>query len=335
MANTSSRTLRLLSLLQTHRFWPGPELADRLEVSERTLRRDIERLRELGYPVDAARGSEGGYQLGAGATMPPLTVDEDEAIAMAVALNGAAQMSSGALSEASVSALSKVVQVLPPRLRRRAEALRAVTVDSPFSSAPPVRADVLATVAQSARDTERLRFTYRAAGGASAGSDLGRHVEPHRLVTVGRRWYLVAYDLDRQDWRSFRLDRLREPVGTRARFRPRSVPGGDAAAFVRDGMSRGEQELHVVALVSARSDVVGRRIGRWGQVSVVSDESCRLEMSARDARWIVFGLAIVDAPFELVEAPEAVRHEMAAWAGRFAAAGRWTSGGGARIPGCC
>jgi predicted DNA-binding transcriptional regulator YafY len=321
MANTSSRALRLLSLLQTHRFWPGPELADRLEVSERTLRRDIDRLRELGYPVDAVRGSDGGYQLGAGATMPPLTVDEDEAIAMAVALNGAAQMSSGALSEASVSALSKVVQVLPPRLRRRAEALRAVTVDSPFSQAPAVQADVLATVAQTARDTERLRFTYRAAGGAAAGSDLGRHVEPHRLVTVGRRWYLVAYDLDRQDWRSFRLDRLRDPMGTRARFRPRVIPGGDPAAFVRDGMSRGEQELHVVALVSARSDVVARRIGRWGQVAAVSEESCRLEMSARDARWIVFGLAIVEAPFELVEAPEGVRREMAAWADRFTAAG--------------
>ena len=210
--------------------------------------------------------------------------------------------------------------MLPPRLRRRAEALRAVTVDSPFSSAPPVRADVLATVAQSARDAERLRFTYRAAGGAAAGSDLGRHVEPHRLVTVGRRWYLVAYDLDRQDWRSFRLDRLRDPLGTRARFRPRTIPGGDPAAFVRDGMSRGEQELNVVALVSARSDVVARRIGRWGQVTAVSDDVCRLEMSARDARWIVFGLAIVEAPFELVEAPEAVRHEMAEWADRFTAA---------------
>jgi predicted DNA-binding transcriptional regulator YafY len=210
--------------------------------------------------------------------------------------------------------------VLPPRLRRRAEALRAVTVDSPFSQAPAVQADVLATVAQSARDTERLRFTYRAAGGAAAGADLGRHVEPHRLVTVGRRWYLVAYDLDRQDWRSFRLDRLRDPMGTRARFRPRVVPGGDPAAFVRDGMSRGEQELHVVAFVSARSDVVARRIGRWGQVTAVSEDSCRLEMSARDARWIVFGLAIVEAPFELVEAPEAVRREMAAWADRFTAA---------------
>ena len=320
MANTSSRTLRLLSLLQTHRFWPGPELAGRLEISERTLRRDIDRLRELGYPVDAARGSDGGYQLGSGATMPPLTVDEDEAIAMAVALNGAAQMSSGALSEASVRALSKVVQVLPPRLRRRAEALRAVTVDSPFSQAPAVQADVLATVAQTTRDGERLRFTYRAAGGRAAGSDLGRHVEPHQLVTVGRRWYLVAYDLDRQDWRSFRLDRLRDPMGTRARFRARAVPGGDPAAFVREGMSRGEQELRVVAEVHARADVVARRIGRWGKVTAVSDDVCRLEMTAREAPWLLFGLAVVEAPFTLEEAPDVVRREMAEWAGRFSGA---------------
>lgn len=320
MANTSSRTLRLLSLLQTHRFWPGPELAARLEVSERTLRRDIERLRELGYPVDANRGTEGGYQLGAGATMPPLTVDEDEAIAMAVALNGAAQLSSGPLAEASVSALSKVVQVLPPRLRRRAEALRAVTVDSPWSQAPEVQADVLAAVAQAARDEERLRFTYRAAGGAGAGTDVARHVEPHRLVTVGRRWYLVAYDLERQDWRSFRLDRLSEPAGTRARFRPRELPGGDAAAYVRAGLSRNETEVAVVARVAAPADVVATRIGRWGTVTAVDADHCRLEMQGNDPRWVVFGLGMVEADFTLESASGPVREAVARWAGRFGAA---------------
>jgi predicted DNA-binding transcriptional regulator YafY len=190
-------------------------------------------------------------------------------------------------------------------------------VDSPFSQAPAVQADVLATVAQTTRDGERLRFTYRAAGGRAAGSDLGRHVEPHQLVTVGRRWYLVAYDLDRQDWRSFRLDRLRDPMGTRARFRARAVPGGDPAAFVREGMSRGEQELRVVAEVHARADVVARRIGRWGKVTAVSDDVCRLEMTAREAPWLLFGLAVVEAPFTLEEAPDVVRSEMAEWAGRF------------------
>ena len=320
MANTSSRTLRLLSLLQTHRFWPGGELAGRLEVSERTLRRDIERLRELGYPVDSVRGSDGGYQLGAGAAMPPLTVEEDEAIAMVVALNGAAQLTSGELAEASVSALSKVVQVLPPKLRRRAEALRAVTDDSPFSQAPTVRADVLAVVAQATRDTERVRFTYRAKGGQAAGSDLRRHVEPHRLVTVGRRWYLLGYDLDRQDWRSFRMDRLSEPLGTRARFRPRDVPGGDAAAYVRKGLSRNETPTLVVALVQAPAAAVLPRVGPWATVTPVDDTSCRVEMDALEPRWAAFGLGAIGLPFTLLEAGEGLRAELADWASRFTAA---------------
>jgi predicted DNA-binding transcriptional regulator YafY len=320
MANTSSRTLRLLSLLQTHRFWPGGELAERLEVSDRTLRRDIERLRELGYPVDSVRGIEGGYQLGAGAAMPPLTVEEDEAIAMVVALNGAAQLTSGELSEASVSALSKVVQVLPPKLKRRAEALRAVTIDSPFAEAPMVRADVLAVVAQATRDTERLRFTYRARGGQAAGTDLRRHVEPHQLVTVGRRWYLLGYDLDRQDWRSFRMDRLSDPSGTRARFRPRDVPGGDAAAYVRSSLSRNEAGLVVRALVHAPAEEVAPRIGRWGRLTPVDEHTCRLEMDAVDVRWAAFGLGVIDAPFTLEEATPQLRATLADWSQRFAAA---------------
>lgn len=317
MANTSSRTLRLLSLLQTHRFWAGPELADRLEVSDRTLRRDVERLRELGYPVDSVRGIEGGYQLGAGATMPPLTVDEDEAIAMVVALNGAAQLTAGALAEASVSALSKVVQVLPPKLRRRAEALRAVTDDSPFSEAPAVHADVLATVAQATRDSERIRFTYLAKGGQGAGEAVRRHVEPHRLVTVGRRWYLLAYDLDRQDWRSFRLDRLSEPFGTRARFRMREVPGGDAAAYVRKGLSRNETRVVVRARVQAAAEQVEKRTGRWARVTPVDDSSCLLEMDAVHPGWAAFGLGVVDAPFTLEEATPEVLAVLRLWSARF------------------
>jgi predicted DNA-binding transcriptional regulator YafY len=320
MANTSSRTLRLLSLLQTHRFWAGPELAGRLEVSERTLRRDVERLRELGYPVDSVRGVEGGYQLGAGATMPPLTVDEDEAIAMVVALNGAAQLTSGTLSEASVSALSKVVQVLPPKLRRRAEALRSVTDDSPFAEAPAVEADVLAVVAQATRDTERLRFTYRARGGEGAGSDVRRHVEPHRLVTVGRRWYLLGYDLDRQDWRSFRLDRLSEPFGTRSRFRSRDIPGGDAAGYVRKGLSRNETRAIVRALVEAPAPLVETRTGRWATVTPVDEDTCRVEMDAVNPAWAAFGLGVIEAPFTLEAATPELRATLTAWATRFRAA---------------
>lgn len=224
MANTSSRTLRLLTLLQTHRFWAGGELASRLEVSERTLRRDVDRLRDLGYPVRSTRGLDGGYQLEAGGSMPPLVVDEHEAIALVVALGNAP--ATGELGDATLSVLSKVVQVLPATLRRRAEALRAVTVGVPFANAPEVSATVLAVLAAAIRDHERVRFSYTARGGQSAGDTIRRHVEPHHLVTVGTRWYLVAYDLDRLDWRSFRIDRMADPAGTRSTFRPRGSREG-------------------------------------------------------------------------------------------------------------
>ncbi|MBA3782936.1 MAG: WYL domain-containing protein [Nocardioides sp.] len=318
MANTSSRTLRLLSLLQTHRFWAGTELAGRLEVSERTLRRDIERLRDLGYPVHSNRGVEGGYQLGPGGSMPPLVVDEDEAIAMVVALGGTASGLSGSLSEASLSALTKVVQVLPTRLRRRAEALRAATVDSPFSQAPEVEAGVLSAVAQAVRDQERLRFGYTAKGGSAPGEDLRRHVEPHRLVTVGRKWYLLGYDLDRQDWRSFRMDRLRDPEGTRAIFRPRDIPGGDAAAYVRKGLSRGET-LRLVVTVEAPESHVSARIGPWATIVASDETSCRLEIEANDVRWAAFGLAMIEAPFTIESAPPELVQTLNSWSARLAA----------------
>lgn len=319
MANTSSRTLRLLSLLQTHRFWPGGELAERLEVSDRTLRRDIERLRDLGYPVHSSRGLDGGYQLAPGGSMPPLVVDEDEAIAMVVALGTAASTYSGTLSEASLSALTKVVQVLPARLRRRAESLRAATVDSPFSRAPEVEAGVLATVAQAIRDSERLRFAYTARGGSRPGEDQRRHVEPHQLVTVGRRWYLLGYDLERHDWRSFRLDRLRDPEGTRAVFRPREVPGGDAAAYVRQGVSGRERGLRFSVSVTATEEHVRRRIGSWGQVVEVAGDRVVVAFEAQDLRWAVFGIVYLEAPAELLDAPDELRTAIAEWRDRLAA----------------
>ncbi len=319
MANTSSRTLRLLSLLQTHRFWAGTELAERLEVSERTLRRDIERLRELGYPVHSNRGVEGGYQLGPGGSMPPLVVDEDEAIAMVVALGSTASGLSGSLAEASLSALSKVVQVLPNRLRRRAEALRAATVDSPFSQAPEVEAGVLSSIAQAVRDQERVRFRYTAKGGSAPGEALRRHVEPHRLVTVGRKWYLLGYDLDRQDWRSFRMDRLRDPEGTRAIFRPRDIPGGDAAAYVKKGLSRGET-MHLVVTVAAPESHVTPRIGPWATIVDSDETSCRLEIEANDVRWASFGIAMLEAPVTIESAPAAVVETLNEWSSRLTAA---------------
>ncbi|MGZ8738909.1 MAG: helix-turn-helix transcriptional regulator, partial [Nocardioides sp.] len=215
--NTSARMLRLLSLLQTHRYWPGTELSARLEVSPRTLRRDIERLRELGYAVDAVRGVAGGYQLRAGGTMPPLLLEDEEAVAIAVGLQSSAAGSVSGLDETSVQALTKVIALMPPRLRRQMDALRSQTENLPWGGGPPLDAATLTTLAQACRDSEPLHFTYT----ARAADPTERGVEPHRLVSLGRRWYLVAYDRGRQDWRSFRVDRITDPRTTGHRFRPR------------------------------------------------------------------------------------------------------------------
>lgn len=313
MANTSSRTLRLLSLLQTHRYWPGAELAERLEVSVRTLRRDIDRLRELGYPVQAHRGVDGGYQLAAGAALPPLVVDDEEAVALVVGLQAGAQGAVAGIAESSVRVLTKVAQVMPPQLRRRVEALRAMTVPAVWDSAgPTVDPGILTTVAQACRDTERLQFTYTAAN----GEQTARHVEPHRLVSLGRRWYLVAYDLTRHDWRSFRLDRLDEPHSTEARFRPRELPADDAAAFVRAGIDNLPAPYPVEALVHAPAAAVREQVGRWATVEDIDDWRCLLRMTADSLDWPTMALGAVGADFEVLSPPELLDH-VRSWGHRF------------------
>ncbi|WP_405141148.1 YafY family transcriptional regulator [Sphaerisporangium sp. NBC_01403] len=312
MANTSSRTLRLLSLLQTHRYWPGTELAERLEVSVRTLRRDVDRLRELGYPVEANRGVDGGYQLAAGAALPPLLVDDEEAVALAIGLRLAAQGAVAGIEESSVRALTKIVQVMPPRLRRRIEALRAATVPTVWGAGPTVDAGVLTAVAQACRDEERLRFSYNARGGELTD----RHVEPHRLVSLGRRWYLVAYDLTRHDWRSFRLDRLGDPRSTAERFRPRELPAEDAATFVRAGIDNIVPPLAVEAVVHAPAATVRVAVGQWATVEEIDDGRCRLRMTSDTLDWPAMALGVVGAEFEVIHPPELVDH-LRDWAGRF------------------
>ncbi|NYE96103.1 putative DNA-binding transcriptional regulator YafY [Psychromicrobium silvestre] len=299
MANTSSRTLRLLSLLQHHRFWPGQDLAEKLEVSLRTLRRDVDRLRELGYPVQATRGSTGGYQLAAGASLPPLVVDDEEAVALAIGLRLAAQGSVTGIEEASISALAKVIQVMPGKLRRRVEALRAVTVPA-TTNGPLVDAELLTTVAQSCRDQERLSFSYT----AQQGGHSERLVEPHRLVSLGQRWYLVAYDLDRHDWRSFRLDRLRLPHNTGVRFRPRELPAKDAASYLQNSLNSlasGPQQYRL--LMHAPLESVREKLGDWAQLSERSEASCELRISAYSADWAAFAVLSSGADFELIDAP--------------------------------
>jgi predicted DNA-binding transcriptional regulator YafY len=319
MANTSSRTLRLLSLLQTHRYWPGTELAERLGVSVRTLRRDVDRLRELGYPVDANRGVDGGYQLAAGGALPPLVIDDEEAVALTVGLQNAAQSTVAGVAESSVRALAKVTQVMPARLRRRAEALRAMTVPVEWGAQdrPSVAADVLTTVALACRDTERLRFAYTAA----TGERTDRHVEPHRLVSLGRRWYLVAYDLVRHDWRSFRLDRLTSPNPTGAQFRPRALPAKDAAEFVRAKLGNLPNQHEVDVVVDAPADTVRARVGRWTTIEEIDETHARLRMTVDDLSWTMFALGVLGAEFHVVSPPELLDrlHE---WGSRFSQADR-------------
>jgi predicted DNA-binding transcriptional regulator YafY len=315
MADTGNRTLRLLSLMQSRRHWAGSDLARRLGVSVRTLRRDVERLRDLGYPVEAHPGVEGGYRLAPGASLPPLVLDDDEAVALVVGLQAAAQTAVTGMAESSVRALAKVVQVLPVRLRRRADALRAVTVLAGWRGGDDVDPHHLTVVAQACRDTERLTFAYTAATGERSE----RFVEPFRLVALGRRWYLVAYDVARGDWRSFRLDRLADPTVTGARFAPRRLPADDAAAFVRAGIGTGSSTYDVDVQVQAPADDVRRRIGQWATVEALEEGRCRVRMEPGDLSWPALALGMVGAEFTVVAPPE-LGDLLREWAGRFARA---------------
>ncbi|MFC5491919.1 YafY family protein [Nocardioides caricicola] len=305
--NTSARMLRLLSLLQTHRYWPGGELSERLEVSPRTLRRDIDRLRELGYAVDAVRGVSGGYQLRAGTALPPLLLEDEEAVAIAVALRAAA---SGG-EDTSLQALTKVIALMPPRLRRQMDALRSQTDGLPWSGGPVLDAGVITALAQACRDDEPVTFDYTARDGASSR----RRVEPHRLVSAGRRWYLVGYDKDRQDWRSFRVDRVGGVQGSGQRVRPRELPGGDAAAFVAAGIRSMAQRYDVRLRIELPAEVVEADIGRWATVTADGD-GCLVHMPTDSLDWPVMVLARLGAEFR-VDGPPELREVLAVAAERF------------------
>lgn len=299
--STSARMLRLLSLLQTHRFWSGSDLAERLEVSDRTLRRDVERLRDLGYDVDAVRGAAGGYQLRAGGAMAPLLLDDDEAVAVAVGLRAAANGGVPGFEDTTLQALTKVIALMPPRLRRRMGALQTQTEGMPWSGGPALDPTVLTTLAQACRDDEVVTFAYTAYDGTSTA----RRVEPHRLVNLGRRWYLVAHDRERQDWRSFRVDRVADvPATTGQRFRPREIPGGDAAQYVSRGLRNRPQRHHVRIVVQAPAAEVDAVMGRWGEVEPLGAGACRMTMNTDTLDWPVLVLANLDHDFEVEEPAE-------------------------------
>lgn len=305
MWETSARLLKLLSLLQARRDWSGADLATRLEVSERTVRRDVDRLRDLGYPVHATRGTDGGYRLGAGAAMPPLLLDDDEAVAVAVGLRTAARSPVSGIEETSVRALAKLEQVLPPRLRHRVGAVADYTVAvPPDSPAPSIDPAVLTALATACRDHERLRFDYVSHDGAATV----RSVEPHRLVAWGRKWFLVAWDVERDDWRTFRVDRLTPRVPTGPRFTPRELPeGGDVAAYVARGVSSAAVRFAVRVVVRAPASVVTDRISpAVGVVEAIDEHSCVLATGADTVETVAVYLGLLDVDFEVTEPPELV-----------------------------
>lgn len=317
MSDPTERTLKLLGLLQAHRQWSGEELAARLGTTQRTVRRDIERLRGLGYPVESLRGTGGGYQLAAGAALPPLLVDEDEAVAIVTALRSAATGAAAGLGESSVRALAKVTQVLPNRLRRRVEAVQSMSVTEIGDTAPPIDAQALSTLALACRDQVQVQFGYAKA--RADGKAERRRVEPLRLVPVGRRWYLVGFDLDRADWRTFRLDRLTDPQPTSRTFRPRELPGGDAAAFVSAGLRKAQDDSvqEVVAKVGLPAVEVERRIGRYASIEGAPDDpSSTLVRMLHPLGWTLLMLGSLDADYDLVEVSEQTLRELRGWNAR-------------------
>ncbi len=304
MSETSSRLLELLSLLQGRRDWPGGELAERLEVSRRTIRRDVERLRRLGYPVESVTGPAGGYRLRAGTAMPPLLLDDEEAIAIAVGLRTAARASVAGIEETSVRALVKLEQVLPAHLRRRVGALGSATI-APPPGGPTVDPQDLTTIAAGCRDSECLRFAYRSRDGA----DTHREVEPQALVNLGRRWYLVAWDRGREDWRSFRVDRLTNPGATGVRFEPRRLPTKDAASYVEQSITRAPSRFEAKVTLHASADEITSRIpAHWGRVEPVDTDRCEYRAGDDDLRWLALRIAMLGVDFEVQEPPELVDH---------------------------
>jgi predicted DNA-binding transcriptional regulator YafY len=311
----SARLLQLLSLFQAHRYWSGAALCERLEITPRTLRRDVDRLRRLGYPVNSTTGAGGGYQLGAGATLPPLLLDDEEAVAVAVGLRTAASGTITGIEEASMRALTKLQQVLPQRLSRRVTALHSYIL--PLANlGPSIDAECLSTIAAACRDCESLRFTYRSQDGTSSR----RHAEPHRLVHTGRRWYLAAWDAHRRDWRTFRVDRIDGRPKTGSRFTPREPPGGDFAAYVSRSVTYTPWPFHARVTLYGSVEAAAERLPPGaGTLEAIDEASCILHAGAYSLDRLSVWLALMGFEFEVREPPELI-DRVRALAERFARA---------------
>jgi predicted DNA-binding transcriptional regulator YafY len=294
MLSTSARLLRLAGLLQDRRHWTGPALAEALGIDRRTLRRDVARLRELGYPVQASTGVGGGYALGRGAELPPLLLDDDEAVALSLALHAAAGSVAG-IEETALRLLAKLDQLLPERLRRRAGSLHAVTL-ALRAGAPLVDARMLTRLATACRDQHSLRFGYRDHHGRRSR----REVEPLRLANLGRRWYLLAWDAARADWRSFRVDRIEEPAATGARCMPRPVPP-DLLADLERGIALAPFPLRITLRLQGSLGELATRIPAWcGQLETDGPRHCLLHVGADSEEALAAQLAMVGLPAQRV-----------------------------------
>ncbi len=321
MLDTSARLLRLLSLLQGRRFWTGAELAERLEVTQRTVRRDVDRLRALGYPVSSSVGVAGGYQLDAGATLPPLLLDDDEALAVAISLRTVAVSTISGAEDAAVRALAKLERILPSRLRRRFRTMRNAVVPL-YASRPQIDATLLTTLAAASRDHEQVGFRYL----DRQSRPTRRRVEPYGLVHTGSRWYLVAYDLTRDDWRTFRVDRIEGKATAADRFLPRALPDQDIAAYVSRSIGARAYTHRARVLIHAPLEQVAKTLPPTaGHLTAVSKRRCLLESGANSLPWLALYIASLGEEFE-VQSPPELAEEISELAGRLSrAAERSTS----------
>jgi predicted DNA-binding transcriptional regulator YafY len=304
MLETSARLLRLLSLLQSRRDWRGAELAGRLGVGLRTVRRDVDRLRDLGYPVDASPGAAGGYQLGTGgAALPPLLLDDEEAVAVAISLHSAATGSVAGLEETALRALTKLQAMLPSRLRHKITAFHATTLPLTGSSPAAVDSELLTSVAAACRDQRQLRLRYQGRSGVTV-----RNVEPHRLVHTTHRWYLLAWDTSRGDWRTFRLDRIEGPLGLPgARFTPRPPPSDDVAAYVSQSISSAPYRYQARILIHAPLEAVAERSSPTaGRLEATGQHTCVLHTGSDSLEELALYTAIKGFDFQVLDPPELI-----------------------------
>lgn len=288
MSDTTTRALSLLNLLQTHRHWPGSELADRLGVTERTVRRDVERLRDLGYRIESSPGAAGGYRLEAGSAVPPLLLTDEEAVAMAIGLRVAASQRLVSGPETTITALAKLEQVLPAPLRRRVAALADAVQPAGLNAGAAVSGEVLGELALATRDHERVRFTYTAA----SGEVTHRRVEPRALAPADRHWYLLCWDLEKEDWRTFRVDRLASVEHTRVLFEPKPLTPGEVEEFILVARSWVRQAVEADAVMELPIEAMREYFGQWGQgASDEGDGRTRWPVGGGDFRETMYGLS--------------------------------------------